>query len=209
MLHSNTGNQSTHWAPSDEFLVAKKRWSYCEWTKVCCDVVGGRTETMAPEVLYNRHFECFDSTNEAVPSSHRLQNLTRRRNISCRPYVAWQEFFKTINNIFCSSTGSNRLVEIFLAPGSKTRGRHGCTDDCTDDCRWNEQTIKRPSGNQLLLCSFRFCQRTKKKQTSDNRLFICFTLAMAGNGVTFSEINYIFSKYNTFELISMFFSGQI
>jgi hypothetical protein len=32
---------------------------------------------------------------------------------------------------------------------------------------------------------------------------------MAGNGVTFSEINYIFSKYNTFELISMFFSGQI
>ncbi len=61
--------------------------------------------------------------------------------------------------------------------------------------------------HQLLLCSVRFCQRTKKNKTSDNRLFICFTLAMAGNGVTFSEINNIFSKYNTFELISMFFFG--
>ena len=59
MLHSNTGNQSTHWAPSDEFLVAKKRWSYCEWTKVCCDVVGGRTETMAPEVLTPEELKSF------------------------------------------------------------------------------------------------------------------------------------------------------
>jgi hypothetical protein len=53
------------------------------WDKISYSpgyLVGGRTETMAPEVNYDRHFECFDrgfdSTNEAVPSSHRLQNLT-------------------------------------------------------------------------------------------------------------------------------------
>ena len=153
-----------------------------------------------------------DKWSRRLPSSHRLQNLTRRRNISCRPYVAWQTFFKTINDIFCRNNGSNRHIEILLAPGSKTRGRHGCTDDCRWNDLWanNKTTVwHEPSGINCFCVLSASVNERRKQKTSDNRLFICFTLAMAGNGVTFSEINYIFSKYNTFELISMFFSGQI